>query len=44
MTRSYKTVLRAIGRRAPPRNLRTEKRLGDLVLTRVDQPAHVVTT
>lgn len=40
--RSYKNVLRAIGRKPIPGTVRTVKRPGDRVLTRTDQPIHVV--
>lgn len=45
MTRSYKTVLRAIGRHRPiPANVRTVKRPGDIVIGRTDRPAVEITT
>lgn len=42
---SYKTYLRSIGRKPLPSyfKLRTEKRPGDKVIGRTDQPAHEVT-
>lgn len=43
--RSYKTILRAIGRHKPvPANSRTVKKPGDLVIGRTDRPAHIITT
>ena len=41
--RSYKTVLRAIGRHKPvPDSFRTVKKPGDLVIGRTDRPATVI--